>query len=74
MDRCEYERDLRRRQAEHLAKLRLNPTHPSLLPWKPCQHDACTECIGTGIKADGQPCVHGIACQCPKCSPYSMTA
>lgn len=36
----------------------------------PCQHDSCPECHGSGIKENGQPCIHMISCSCPKCSPY----
>lgn len=36
---------------------------------EPCLHDSCPECHGTGRKAGGGMCIHGIACPCPKCSP-----
>lgn len=36
---------------------------------KPCLHDSCSECVGTGIKKDGAPCIHYISCPCRKCSP-----
>jgi len=29
-------------------------------------------CIGTGVTRSGQPCIHGITCSCPKCSPYCL--
>jgi len=63
--RDEYEKDLKRRQKEHLESVRgiSNPL------WTPCAHDSCPECVGTGIKKDGSMCVHGISCSCPKCSP-----
>ena len=38
---------------------------------KPCLHNSCTSCHGTGVKLDGTACVHGISCPCSKCSPYS---
>ncbi len=63
VDRDKYERDLRRRQQEHLKKVRNRRN------WQPCAHDACTQCHGTGIKADGSTCVHMISCPCPKCTP-----
>jgi len=65
-DEDEYERDLRRRQTEHLRNVRQQFSRPHM----PCMHDACPECIGTGVKRDGSPCVHGISCPCPKCTPW----
>ena len=35
-----------------------------------CLHYKCEECHGTGKKEDGSPCVHYIACNCPKCRIY----
>ncbi len=63
MDRDTYEEDLKRRQEEHLRKIR-NPPY-----WRPCMHDSCTQCHGTGIKLDGSTCIHMISCPCPKCTP-----
>lgn len=37
-----------------------------------CLHDQCTECLGTGVKKDGNRCVHMISCPCRKCSPTYM--
>lgn len=34
-----------------------------------CLHDACPECLGTGVRRDGSSCIHGISCPCPKCTP-----
>lgn len=62
-NRDEYERDLRRRQKEHLDSF--NRDH-----WRPCLHDSCSECVGTGRKRDGTMCVHMLSCPCPKCTPY----
>ena len=62
MDRKTYEEDLARRQQEHLTGI-------DQYNWQPCMHDSCTECVGTGVKRDGTMCVHGISCQCPKCTP-----
>ena len=59
----DYEKDLRRRQQEHLSKVYGNR------PFKPCLHDQCPSCRGTGVKFDGSSCIHGLACSCPKCSP-----
>ena len=66
--REDYERDLKRRQEEHLRSI---PTRYDYA-WRPCLHDGCTECVGTGRKKDGSPCIHSLSCQCPKCSPVSM--
>lgn len=60
-----YERELRRRQQEHLKQVQENLNKNN----QPCLHDGCTECLGTGVKHDGTPCVHMISCSCPKCSP-----
>ena len=61
-----YEEDLRRRQAEHLARV-YNYQDQN---WRPCMHDSCPECLGTGIKSDGSYCMHYLSCPCPKCSPH----
>lgn len=61
-NRDDYERDLRRRQREHLNNIQGVP------PWQPCAHDACPECIGTGVRRGGGPCVHYLSCSCPKCA------
>ncbi len=39
---------------------------------RPCFHDSCNECHGTGIKENGQLCIHMISCPCPKCRPFRM--
>ncbi len=59
-----YEKNLRERQREHLAQVHGNSD------WRPCMHDSCTSCVGTGIKSDGSMCVHMISCPCPRCSPW----
>lgn len=64
IDRDEYERGLKERQEEHLRNV--GPR----VPWRPCLHDGCPNCIGTGVKHDGSACVHMISCPCPKCSPW----
>ncbi len=66
IDREQYEQDLARRQKEHLD----NISNRKNANWRPCLHDGCPDCLGTGIKRDGSMCVHGISCPCPKCSPY----
>jgi hypothetical protein len=64
MDRVEYERDLARRQAEHLRQVNGSD-------WQPCLHDGCPECVGTGIRKDGSMCIHNISCPCPRCNTRS---
>lgn len=65
LNRGQYEEDLKRRQKEHLDSIqRQNDAN-----WRPCLHDSCPECLGTGLKRDGSICVHNISCPCPKCSP-----
>ena len=65
MDRKQYEQELKERQERHLSNIQgLNDTN-----WRPCMHDQCQECHGTGIKANGSSCIHGISCPCPKCTP-----
>jgi len=64
-DRKTYEKDLQRRRDALLKQQDAN--------WQPCLHDACQECAGTGRKANGSACIHGISCPCPKCSPMSMS-
>jgi len=65
IDRKQYEDDLQRRQKEHLD----NVYNKQNQNWRPCLHDSCPECLGTGIKRDGNMCVHNIYCTCPKCNP-----
>lgn len=70
-----YEAELKRRQEEHIERVRKN-TEPYgnfnqgfNAPWRPCMHDQCASCHGTGMKFDGSMCIHMISCPCPKCSP-----
>jgi len=65
INREQYERELAEKQRRHLEQVANIGNHN----WRPCMHDACTECCGTGIKRDGSMCVHGISCPCPKCTP-----
>lgn len=58
------EQELRRRKQKHLEDIK----HRKDDNFQPCLHDGCSECIGTGVKEDGSPCVHYISCPCPKCS------
>jgi len=64
-NREQYEEDLARKRKEHLDRVFKRGNQN----WRPCMHDSCPNCFGTGIKADGSPCVHMISCPCPKCSP-----
>ncbi len=63
-DRDQYEKDLQRRQEEHLRNILSHRPH------RPCLHDGCPECQGTGVRRDGTLCVHAISCPCPTCTPY----
>ena len=64
INRKDYEKDLRIRKEEHLKQIFKNKSRE----WKPCLHDSCPDCIGTGIRADGSLCAHMISCPCPKCT------
>lgn len=63
--RKQYEDDLARKQKEHLENV-FNLKNNN---WRPCLHDSCPSCFGTGIKSNGCLCIHYISCPCPKCSP-----
>jgi hypothetical protein len=68
-DKEQYEKELKRKQHEHLARVQ----GFVFQNWKPCLHEACPECYGTGIKVNGSSCVHNISCNCPRCSAsYSI--
>lgn len=67
-NREQYEKDLRRRQQEHLDSIK----RQNDMNWTPCAHDQCSSCHGTGVRHDGSSCVHAISCPCPKCSPYCL--
>ena len=66
-DQDRYERDLRRRQEEHMKSV-----NRGVRPWRPCLHDGCSECHGTGIKKDGSGCIHSLSCPCPRCNPFHL--
>ena len=66
MDRRSYEKDLKKRQKAHLKNVRRFEDQSN---WQICLHDQCQDCIGTGVKHDGSPCVHFMCCSCSKCSP-----
>lgn len=65
MDRRQYEEDLKERRKRHLAAINAQND----FNWRPCMHDQCEQCHGTGVTTTGQQCVHMISCPCPKCSP-----
>lgn len=64
-DKDQYYEDLRKRQEKHLQGIKNRQEST----WKPCRHDGCSQCVGTGVKKDGSTCAHMISCDCPKCSP-----
>lgn len=68
IDRDKYERDLRECQRKHLEGIKIGRK----TNWRPCLHNGCTSCFGTGRKADGSICIHMLSCPCPKCSPSYM--
>jgi hypothetical protein len=67
MDKKTFYDELEKRQAEHLKEVTRRATGGE--QWKPCRHDLCTECHGTGVRLDGTPCMHALHCDCPKCAP-----
>lgn len=60
------ERNMNKIKLDHLEKVRKNRIQNE----KKCLHDNCAECKGTGLKLNGQPCIHMISCPCAKCSPF----
>ena len=36
-----------------------------------CLHELCSDCKGTGVKASGGICIHGLSCPCSRCSLHS---
>lgn len=69
----QYEKDLKERQKRHLENVGQLANNGLVgnnftPPWKPCLHDQCTSCHGTGITITGASCVHGLSCSCPKCA------
>lgn len=64
LNRLQYEEDLKKRQINHLNNIQRQQN----TNWRPCLHDSCTECHGTGVRRDGGMCLHGISCPCPKCT------
>ena len=70
LNRQQYEDNLKQRQEQHLQRIRDQQENRF---WKPCAHDSCPSCIGTGIKVNGEICVHHLYCSCPKCTPTFMS-
>ena len=66
-DYYKYTIDLKERQRLHLEVV----NSINFSNWKPCLHDSCSECHGTGIKLSGGICWHALSCDCPKCRPMS---
>lgn len=69
LDKKQYEEDLKRRQEEHLNRVYNRENEY----FQPCMHDACPNCLGTGVGKDGGSCIHMISCPCPKCKPYFIS-
>lgn len=66
MNKEEWEKQLKEKQAQHLEKINKLRNKE----WEPCKHDQCESCHGTWLKLDGTHCVHYISCDCPKCLPH----
>ena len=61
--------DLKRRQEDHLKQVRRQTRNrPS-----DCLHNRCILCIGTGVKKNGDRCVHFLSCPCGRCRKYSYS-
>lgn len=61
--------------AEEKRKKEQEDKFPFELPGKkprPCLHEACPECHGSGRKKNGQICVHMLSCKCIRCMPYYL--
>lgn len=65
--RKQYEKQLQELQKKHLESVLTGLPQRA---WQPCAHDSCSNCHGTGIGRFGGICVHGLVCNCPKCSPF----
>ena len=64
--------ELRRRQRAHLERVYARGWSGSTREVD-CLHNQCPFCWGTGIKANGERCIHMIACGCPRCNPLQST-
>ena len=65
------EDDLRKRQEEHLKKVRKFRWNEDSM--ERCAHNACSSCVGTGIKIDGYSlCSLWISCTCRRCNPHTL--
>lgn len=65
VNRQDYEKELAERQRKHLENVEGFGGNN----WRPCLHDQCSQCHGTGVRHDGSACVHCLSCPCPKCTP-----
>lgn len=64
--------EMRRRGIYKRGKQWVEPARPErVVGVSDCLHDNCPECHGTGVKRGGGACIHMIACQCRKCSPWA---
>ena len=64
--------ELRRRQREHLGRVHAGRNGGKTRDID-CLHNRCTSCWGTRVKANGEPCIHMIACGCARCNPVRPT-
>lgn len=64
--------ELRRRQREHLKRVHAGRNGGKTREID-CLHNRCTSCWGTRVKANGEPCIHMIACGCARCNPARPT-
>jgi hypothetical protein len=80
VDKQQYEEDLKYKREQHLEAVKRHKSMQDVFKgssineipnttWKPCLHDLCSSCFGTGIKVDGTSCIHYLSCTCPKCQP-----
>lgn len=76
MNKEEWLKELKKRQEKHYDNIKnykinnksnLKIINTKKLDWKPCEHDKCSLCHGTGLNIKGEPCIHYINCSCPRC-------
>ena len=65
--------DFEQRRREHIRGVRRGWGFDG--EWDPmdCAHNRCTECVGTGVKKNGRPCIHMISCTCSRCRKFSFS-
>ncbi|AXN57824.1 hypothetical protein KASHIRA_01700 [Serratia phage vB_SmaM-Kashira] len=57
--------------SEYFERLNKQPQVVQPVEKSDCLHVNCPSCRGTGIRANGQMCVHGISCPCKNCRTYA---